>query len=101
MGVRNDGRTVFVDNMSTGTMGQLYFALRLVGYQSFARDPGPLPMILDDLMEAFEGTRAKAVLELCGEVGKTGQAISFTHLAYLGELARESIEGVAVVKIPE
>lgn len=101
VGIRNDGRSVPVENMSTGTMGQLYFALRLAGYQSFARDPGPLPMILDDIMETFDDTRARAALELCGQIGKTGQAILFTHHAHLVELARECIEGVAVVDIPE
>ena len=101
VGVRHDGQTVPVENMSTGTMGQLYFALRLAGYRSFARDPGPLPMILDDIMETFDDTRARAALGLCGEIGKSGQAILFTHHAHLVDLARECIEGVAVVKIPE
>ena len=81
-------------------MGQLYFALRLAGYRSFARDPGPLPMILDDIMETFDDTRARAALRLCAEVGANGQAILFTHHAHLVELARDCIEGVAVVNMP-
>ena len=101
VGIQNDGTAVPVANMSTGTMGQLYFALRLAGYRSFARDPGPLPMILDDIMETFDNTRARAALELCAEIGKTGQAILFTHHAHLVEMARKCIEGVAVVNIPD
>ena len=82
-------------------MGQLYFALRLAGYRSFARDPGPLPMILDDIMETFDDTRARAALQLCAEIGTNGQAILFTHHAHLVELARDSIKGATVVNMPD
>lgn len=101
VGIQPDGSTVPVEQMSTGTMGQLYFALRLAGYRSFARDPGPLPMILDDIMETFDDTRARAALQLCAEIGANGQAILFTHHAHLVELARDCIKGVAVVDMPE
>jgi uncharacterized protein YhaN len=56
VGIQPAGSAVPVENMSTGTMGQLCFALRLAGYRSFARDPGPLPMILEDIMETFDDT---------------------------------------------
>lgn len=101
VGIQPDGSSVPVEQMSTGTMGQLYFALRLAGYRSFARDPGPLPMILDDIMETFDDTRAKAALQLCAEIGVNGQAILFTHHAHLVELARDCIDGVAVVNMPD
>ena len=100
VGIQPDGNTVPVEQMSTGTMGQLYFALRLAGYRSFAREPGPLPMILDDIMETFDDTRARAALQLCAEIGANGQAILFTHHAHLVELARDSIKDVAVVNMP-
>lgn len=100
VGLQPDGSTVPVDQMSTGTMGQLYFALRLAGYRSFAREPGPLPMILDDIMETFDDTRARAALQLCAEIGANGQAILFTHHAHLVELARACIKGVTVVNMP-
>jgi uncharacterized protein YhaN len=100
VGVQEDGRQVAVDNMSTGTMGQLYFALRLAGYRSFVRDPGPLPMILDDIMETFDDTRATAALDLCGQIGNAGQAIMFTHHEHLLTLARKQIPGVNIVEMP-
>lgn len=76
VGIQPDGSTVPVEQMSTGTMGQLYFAPRLAEYRSFARDPGPLPMILDDIMETFDDTRARAALQLCAEIGSTGRQFS-------------------------
>ncbi|NKX66380.1 AAA family ATPase [Labrenzia sp. 5N] len=100
VGIKPGGVPVKVENMSTGTMGQLYFALRLAGYRSFAREPGPLPMVLDDIMETFDDTRASAALNLCAEIGRSGQAIIFTHHAHLVELARKSIPGVSVVEMP-
>ena len=100
VGIKPGGDPVKVENMSTGTMGQLYFALRLAGYRSFARDPGPLPMVLDDIMETFDDTRASAALNLCAEIGRSGQAIIFTHHAHLLELARKNIPGVSVVEMP-
>ncbi len=100
VGIQPDGNAVPVEQMSTGTMGQLYFALRLAGYRSFAREPGPLPMILDDIMETFDDTRASAALKLCSEIGGSGQAILFTHHAHLVDLARDAIDGVSVVTMP-
>lgn len=41
VGIKPGADPVSVEKMSTGTMGQLYFALRLAGYRSFARDPFP------------------------------------------------------------
>lgn len=100
VGIQPDGKAVPVEMMSTGTMGQLYFALRVAGYRSFARDFGPLPMILDDIMETFDDARAKAALQLCADIGRSGQAIIFTHHTHLVELARETIPGVNVVDMP-
>ncbi|MBG6143971.1 uncharacterized protein YhaN [Labrenzia sp. EL_142] len=100
VGVKQDGNAVPVEKMSTGTMGQLYFALRLAGYRSFARDPGPLPMILDDIMETFDDTRAAAALNLCAEIGRSGQAIIFTHHLHLVTLARKSIPDASIVEMP-
>jgi|GEM_PF-899146 len=100
VGVQADGRQVAVDSMSSGTMGQLYFALRLAGYRSFVRDLGPLPMILDDIMETFDDERATAALNLCGQIGNTGQAILFTHHKHLLDLACKQIPSVNIVEMP-
>jgi len=100
VGIQPDGSAVPVEMMSTGTMGQLYFALRVAGYRSFAQDLGPLPMILDDIMETFDDGRAKAALQLCSDIGRSGQAIIFTHHAHLVDLARETIPSVNIVDMP-
>lgn len=101
VGIQPDGSAVPVEMMSTGTMGQLYFALRVAGYRSFASTLGPLPMVLDDIMETFDDVRAKAALHLCADIGRSGQAIIFTHHAHLVDLARASIAGVNIVDMPK
>lgn len=101
VGIKPGDKPVPVENMSTGTMGQLYFALRLAGYRSFMRDLGPLPMILDDILETFDNERASAALNLCAEIGRSGQAIIFTHHPHLVELARKSVPGVSVLEMPD
>jgi uncharacterized protein YhaN len=101
VGIKPGGDPVSVEHMSTGAMGQLYFALRLAGYRSFARDPGPLPMILDDILETFDNARASAALNLCADIGRSGQAIIFTHHEHLVELARRSIPGVSIMGMPD
>jgi uncharacterized protein YhaN len=100
VGIQPDGSAVPVEMMSTGTMGQLYFALRVAGYRSFARELGPLPMILDDIMETFDDGRARAALQLCSDIGLSGQAIIFTHHAHLVDLALETIPHVNIVNMP-
>ncbi|MEL6773225.1 MAG: AAA family ATPase [Pseudomonadota bacterium] len=99
VGTTADGEVVHVERMSSGTMGQLYFALRLAGYRSFVREAGPLPMILDDIMETFDNKRASEALNLCSELGREGQAIMFTHHEHLVELARETVPDVAVLEM--
>lgn len=100
VGIQPNGTPVPVEMMSTGTMGQLYFALRVAGYRGFARDLGPLPMVLDDIMETFDDGRARAALKLCADIGRSGQAIIFTHHAHLVDLARETIASVNIVDMP-
>ena len=55
---------------------------------------------LDDIMETFDDTRARAALQLCAEIGASGQAILFTHHAHLVEMAQTAVPGVAIVEMP-
>ena len=98
VGIR-DGIPVTVDAMSTGTRGQLYLALRVAGHADFAARYGALPFLTDDILETFDDTRAAAALSLTAEMGRTGQAIMFTHHRHLVDLGRKVIPGVHVVEL--
>lgn len=90
---------VGADAMSTATRGQLYLALRVAGHADFVNRYGPLPFVTDDILETFDDTRATAALALTGEMGRSGQAIMFTHHRHLVALARKVIPGVRIVEL--
>ena len=95
----SEGRSVPADGMSTGTRAQLYLALRIAGHAAFVRDAGPLPFVMDDILESFDDQRAAAALDLTAELGSRGQAILFTHHAHLVEMSRDRISGVRVIEL--
>lgn len=95
----HDGAACAADAMSTGTRGQLYLALRVAGHSDFIQRHGPLPFVTDDILESFDNTRAAAALALTAEMGRTGQAIMFTHHQHLVDLARGVIPGVNVIDL--
>jgi uncharacterized protein YhaN len=89
--VRSDGDEVGVEGLSDGTKDQLYLALRLASLLHFAEHNAPLPLILDDCLVHFDDDRARAALEVLGEVSKSFQILFFTHHRRLVELAREAV----------
>ena len=98
VGIR-DGQPVAADAMSTGTRGQLYLALRVAGHADFSARYGALPFLTDDILETFDDTRAAAALSLTAEMGRTGQAIMFTHHRHLVDLGRDVIPALHVVTL--
>ncbi|MBY6200539.1 AAA family ATPase [Maritalea mobilis] len=98
VGLKN-GHPVAADAMSTGTRGQLYLALRVAGHADFITRYGALPFLTDDILETFDDTRAAAALSLTAEMGRTGQAIMFTHHRHLVDLGREVIPDLHVVAL--
>ena len=99
VGVRN-GTPTGAEAMSTGTRGQLYLALRLAGHRAFCEAHGPLPFVLDDILETFDDARAAAALDLCATLGERGQAILFTHHAHLRDMAAERIPAARAINMP-
>ncbi|RII39814.1 hypothetical protein DL237_03670, partial [Pseudooceanicola sediminis] len=94
-----DGEPVTAEGMSTGTRGQLYLALRIAGHADFVARNGALPFVTDDIHETFDDPRARAALELAGEMGQIGQAILFTHHRHLVDLARDVLGDVRVIEL--
>ncbi len=89
--VREGGEVVGIDGLSDGTKDQLYLALRLASLLRFAEHNQPLPLILDDCLVHFDDDRARAALEVLGEVSESFQVLFFTHHQRLVELAREAV----------
>jgi uncharacterized protein YhaN len=91
LGVRGAGTDVRIEEMSDGTRDQLYLALYLATLERFARGGDPMPLIVDDVLIHFDDDRARAALEVLGELSEHTQVLFFTHHARLVELAREAI----------
>ncbi len=96
-----DNRAKLAQDMSKGTRFQLYLALRVAGYKQFAQSGVTLPFVADDIFETFDDTRTAAALKLLSEMGKTGQALYFTHHKHVVDLARQCLgDGCQIHELP-
>ncbi len=98
--VQADGTTCPLDQLSEGARDQLYLALRVAALEARAAAAEPLPFVADDLLASFDDTRATAALRLLQGLGRSTQAILFTHHAHVAALARR-LPGVSVQVLGE
>lgn len=89
--VREGDREVTVEGLSDGTRDQLYLALRLATLERHTEERDPMPLLVDDILIHFDDERARAALEVLGELGDKTQVLFFTHHARLLDLAREAV----------
>jgi uncharacterized protein YhaN len=96
IGLPRHGGSRLATDMSKGTQFQLYLALRLAGYQEFARSRPSVPFVADDIMETFDEPRSEEVFRLLGEMARIGQVIYLTHHRHLCDLAISAVPGVTI-----
>ena len=94
--VQPNGASKIVDALSKGARFQLYLALRLAGYEEFAKVRPPVPFVADDIMETFDHVRSEEVFKLFGDMASVGQVIYLTHHRHLCEIARAVVPGVTL-----
>ncbi|NQW47295.1 MAG: hypothetical protein HQ464_05945, partial [Planctomycetes bacterium] len=82
---------VRVEAMSEGASDQLYLALRLAYLSSWIDRHEPLPLILDDVLMAFDDNRAAAALKAFSALSEKTQIILFTHHRHVVQIARDTI----------
>jgi len=85
------GTHVDVSGMSDGARDQLFFALRLAYIEDHAAGARTCPVILDDVLMAFDDERATAALRVLGEISRKTQILLFTHHAHHLQLARNAL----------
>ncbi|QHC36671.1 YhaN family protein [Komagataeibacter xylinus] len=96
-GVRPDGSTVAVSEMSAGTRDQLFLAFRLASVETYCRTTEPLPFIADDLLVQFDDARSHSTLNVLAEFARTTQVLLFTHHDSIRDMARAmQAEGAAI-----
>ncbi len=88
---RTDGRRLGMTELSEGTADQLYLALRLAAIEGRLESSFSVPLILDDVLLAFDDNRAVAALKALAKLSKDNQVILFTHHAHIIELAQREL----------
>jgi uncharacterized protein YhaN len=88
---RSDGRRLFVEEMSEGTADQLYLALRLAAIELGLEAGNPVPIVLDDVLLAFDDRRAGHALEALASLGEKTQVLLFTHHRHLVRIAEAAL----------
>lgn len=89
---RRNGEILHLDELSEGTVDQLYLALRLAGVEHhLERSAANPPVILDDLLVNFDDARAASALRLFADLGRRAQVLLFTHHRHLCVLASETL----------
>ena len=72
----DDGRYVSVENLSIGTIDQMYLALRISSLKTISKEN--MPIILDEAFVYFDDERLKNILEFIYKNYKDKQIIIFT-----------------------
>jgi uncharacterized protein YhaN len=89
-GVRGlSGERLDVDAMSDGTRDQLFLALRLAYIENHCDSATACPVILDDVLMAFDDERTGAALRALRDLSRKTQVLVFTHHAHHVELAEK------------
>ena len=73
-----DGHRKHLQQLSRGTLEQLYLAVRLGLIREFSRRQERLPVVMDDILVNFDPHRAEAALGVLLELGQTHQILLFT-----------------------
>ena len=101
-GLRPNGEVVYVPGLSSGTVDQLYLALRVASIEDYLDHADVLPFVADDLFLNFDNDRAGAGFEVLGELSKKTQVLFFTHHLHLLDIARETLgDSISVVNLNE
>jgi len=97
--VVRDGNEVDLPALSTGTLQQLFLALRLAYIDHYSKGAEPLPVIMDDVLVNFDDFRAAACLRALDEFSARHQVLFFTCHDHLVQLARRELGDTPVVTI--
>jgi uncharacterized protein YhaN len=89
-GVRADEHLT-IEAMSDGTRDPLYLALRLAYIEDYCDKNTPCPVILDDVLMAFDDVRTAAALHALQTLARKTQVLVFTHHEHHVALANRAL----------
>ncbi|MDA8204602.1 MAG: AAA family ATPase [Thermaerobacter sp.] len=85
--VMNDRERRRVDQLSDGTLDQLFLSLRLAFIALQHEKSDPLPLIMDDIMVHFDDQRTEATFEVLADMARHTQILYFTHHDAVADIA--------------
>ncbi|HMK34256.1 MAG TPA: AAA family ATPase [Desulfomonilaceae bacterium] len=90
---RKDGTRIDEDLLSRGTLEQLYLALRLAHLDSYHRENGSIPLLMDDVLVNFDFERAVRTARMLAEFSEDTniQILFFTCHAHIADLFPDSV----------
>lgn len=99
--VGKNGKQFRVEELSRGTVEQLYLAMRIALAISYGEKFGKVPLIFDDILVNFHYERAKAALGLLKKISTTHQIIFFTCHNWIREIFESfSDETTKIIELP-
>lgn len=78
------------EELSRGTVEQLFLSLRLGLIADFVSNWQPLPLVIDDILVNFDPERSVSALKLLSDLEEMGQILFFTCQPHLIELCEEN-----------
>lgn len=84
---RSNGARIRVEEMSEGTLDQLYLALRLAALDVRRAAGIDLPVVLDDVLMTSDEERSGVMLGALAEFARGNQVIVFTHHRHIADVA--------------
>ena len=87
------------DQLSQGTLEQLYLAMRFAAVEEFGKKRERLPMIVDEVLVNFDLARARKAAESFGEISGTNQVIVFTCHPWMRDLFQDAVPDSGFVSL--
>lgn len=103
--IRADNTPCDTSQLSEGTADQVFFALRLAAVAELHNEradagESALPLVLDDVLMAFDETRVHRALKILASLAPGLQVIVFTHHQHVADAAAD-VGGITVSRLPE
>lgn len=93
--VRDDGKRLSMEELSTGRRDQLFLALRLAAIEGHLENGEALPVIVDDILIQFDDEAAAATFKVLADLSQRTQVLFLTHHEHLLNVAQTAIGGDA------
>jgi hypothetical protein len=102
--IQADAERLGTEALSEGTIDQVFLALRLAAVAELhtertANGEPALPLVLDDVLMAFDEVRTERALQVLADLSPGLQVIVFTHHQFVGEAVAQS-EWATVSRLP-